>query len=137
VITDGAFNFSLAIRRACRHEAKQFAIQHVSHVRFQGDNNNNKMERFNGEVRDREKIVRGVKKSDSPPLGGYRSYHNYVRPHIGLNGKTPAEVAGIIVEGNDKWLTIIQNAKKRKEEQNASQTSTIGTNTVSFHASSE
>lgn len=29
---------------------------------------------------------------------------------IGLNGKTPAEVAGIQVKGENKWLTIIQNA---------------------------
>jgi len=29
-----------------------------------------------------------------------------------LNGKTPAEKCGIKIEGNDKWMTIIQNAKK-------------------------
>jgi hypothetical protein len=29
-----------------------------------------------------------------------------------LNGQTPAEKCGIKIEGNDKWLTIIQNAKK-------------------------
>jgi hypothetical protein len=29
-----------------------------------------------------------------------------------LNGKTPAEKYGIKIEGNDKWMTIIQNAKK-------------------------
>ncbi|MGD0175878.1 MAG: hypothetical protein ABSC50_03515 [Candidatus Bathyarchaeia archaeon] len=28
---------------------------------------------------------------------------------MGLEGRTPAEKAGINVEGNDKWLTIIQN----------------------------
>ena len=29
-----------------------------------------------------------------------------------LNGKTPAEACGIKVEGNNKWLTLIQNASK-------------------------
>ena len=29
-----------------------------------------------------------------------------------MNGQTPAEKCGIKIEGNDKWLTIIQNAKK-------------------------
>jgi hypothetical protein len=29
---------------------------------------------------------------------------------MGLGGKTPAEAAGIQVKGEDKWLTIIQNA---------------------------
>jgi len=32
--------------------------------------NNKKMERFNGEVRDREKVMRGLKKKDTPILKG-------------------------------------------------------------------
>ena len=31
----------------------------IAHIRLQGDHNNNKMERMNGEVRDREKHMRG------------------------------------------------------------------------------
>jgi hypothetical protein len=38
--------------------------KHIQHIRFQGDNHNNKMERMNGEVRDREKVMRGLKKVD-------------------------------------------------------------------------
>ena len=41
---------------------------------------------------------------------GYQIYHNYVRPHMSLDGKTPAEKCGIKVEGNNKWITLIQNA---------------------------
>jgi hypothetical protein len=29
-----------------------------------------------------------------------------------LNGKTPAEIAGIKIEGQNKWITVIQNASK-------------------------
>jgi hypothetical protein len=47
------------------------------------------MERMNGEVRDREKVMRGLKKSDTPILAGYQIYHNYIRPHEALQGKTP------------------------------------------------
>jgi hypothetical protein len=43
-------------------------------------------------------------------LTGYQKFHNYVRPHMGLNGQTPAERCGIIIEGEDKWKTIIQNS---------------------------
>jgi hypothetical protein len=43
-------------------------------------------------------------------------YHNYVRPHEALDGKTRAEVAGIKVQGENKWLTLIQNASKAKEQ---------------------
>jgi hypothetical protein len=78
---------------------------------MQGDHNNNKMERMNGEIPDREKTMRGLKKVDTPILKGYQLYHNYFREHEGLNGRTPAEIAGIKIEGENKWITLIQNAK--------------------------
>ena len=42
----------------------------------------------------------------------YECTHNYVRPHMALDGKTPADMCGIEVKGNDKWKTLIQNASK-------------------------
>ena len=50
---------------------------------------------------------------DTPILTGYQLYHNYFREHEGLNGKTPAEIAGIKIEGRNKWMTVIQNASKQ------------------------
>lgn len=38
-------------------------------------------------------------------------FHNHMRPHMALGGKTPAEAAGIEVNGDNKWLTLIQNAQ--------------------------
>jgi putative transposase len=73
------------------------------------------MERMNGEVRDREKVMRGLKKEDSAILKGLRIYHNFIREHEGLEGKTPAEASGIIIEGSNKWLTLIQNAKESEK----------------------
>ena len=70
------------------------------------------MERMNGEVRDREKVVRGVKSEESPLLKSSQIFHNFVRTHDGLNGITPAEAAGIKVEGENKRLTLIQNASR-------------------------
>jgi hypothetical protein len=72
------------------------------------------MERMNGEVRDREKTMRGLKNLDSPILKGIQVYHNFIKPNEGLKGKTPAEAAGIKVEGDNKCLTIIQNSAKRE-----------------------
>jgi len=114
LVTDGAFNFSSAFESAFYRENKALAIQHVRHVRMSGDLNNNKMERMNGEIRDREKVVRGVKREDSPLIAGLQIYHNYIRPHMGLDGKTPADLAGIEVRGENKWVTIIQNASKKR-----------------------
>jgi hypothetical protein len=70
------------------------------------------MERLNGEIRDREKVMRGLKQEDTPILKGYQIFHNYVRPHEALEGKTPAEACDIKVEGKNKWLTLIQNARR-------------------------
>jgi hypothetical protein len=36
------------------------------------------MERLNGEIRDREKVVRGLKKNDSPLLDGYQIFGTVV-----------------------------------------------------------
>jgi len=71
------------------------------------------MERMNGEIRDREKVMRGLKKKDTPILKGYQIFYNYIREHEGLNGKTPAEACGIKIEGQNKWITLIQNASRK------------------------
>jgi len=54
--------------------------------------------------------MRTLEKTDTAILNGMQIYHNFVRPHEALKGKTTAEVAGIKVEGENKWLTLIQNA---------------------------
>ena len=108
LISDGAENFNSAFKKEFYSNKKD--SRHISHIHFKGDKNNNKMERMNGETRDREKVMRGIKNKDTPILKGYQLYHNYIRPHEALKGKTPGEAAGIIVEGNDKWMTLIQNA---------------------------
>jgi transposase-like protein len=114
IITDGAPNFYSGIEKEFWREKKQLALVHEQDIRFDGKIHNNKMERMNGEIRDREKVVRGVKREDSPLISGLQIYHNYVRPHMALDGKTPAEVAGIKVQGENKWITLIQNARKKE-----------------------
>lgn len=49
------------------------------------------MERLNGEFRDREKVMRGLKIKETPIITGYQIFHNYFRPHLELEGKTPTE----------------------------------------------
>jgi hypothetical protein len=73
------------------------------------------MVRMNGEIRYREKVMRGLERKDSPILTGYQLFHNYIRPHKALDYKTPAEAAGIQIEGQNKWITIIQNASRSQE----------------------
>ncbi len=51
-----------------------------------------------------------LRKMDTPILKGYQLFHNYIREHEALNGKTPSEKCGIVIEGINKWKTIIENA---------------------------
>jgi transposase-like protein len=88
--------------------------EHINAIKLSGNMNNNKMERFNGEIRDREKTMRGLKINDTPILTGYQIYHNYIRPHEALDGKTPSEACGVQIKGHDKWKTLIQNASQKK-----------------------
>jgi len=84
-----------------------------SHTTLKGNRKNNKMERMNGEIRDREKTMRGLKINETPILQGYQLFHNYIRPHMALDGKTPSEACGITIEGKNKWITLIQNASQK------------------------
>ncbi len=112
LISDGAANFHHAWKKQYRQ--KNFLhkeTEHHRHIHLSGDMNNNQMESFNSNtLRMREKVVRGIKKDDSSILKGMQIHHNYIRPHQGLDGDTPADRAGIRIMGDNKWKTIIQNA---------------------------
>ena len=106
LVTDGADNFHAAFiefwTRAIRDRP-----EHIQDIRMDGQIHNNKIERMNGEL---EKVMRTLERADTPILSGMQIDHNYVRPHEALNGRTPSEAAGIKVQGENKWLTLIQNA---------------------------
>ena len=70
------------------------------------------MERLNGTIRDREKVMRSLKTKDSAIITGMQIRHNFIRKHMGIDGKTPAEASGVKIEGDNKWITLIQNASK-------------------------
>jgi len=102
LITDGLPSYHQAYMKEYQTNSIATTTHHIRQITLTGQHNNNKMERLNGEIRDREKVMRGLKKSDTPIIPGYQIYHNYVRPHEALDYKTPAEVAGIHVKGKDK-----------------------------------
>jgi len=83
--------------------------------RFRDKTNNCLVERLNGTIREREKVMRGLKQEESAQntLEGFRAYYNFIRKHKSLKGKPPAEMANIDLglEGN-KWLNLINKACK-------------------------
>ncbi len=109
-ITDGLPTYSVTAKRIFPNAV------HTRKITLNGKHhNNNKMERMNGEIRDREKTMRGLKTKDTAILQGYQLFHNYFRPHEALDGKTPSEACGITIEGKNKWKTLIQNASVKKK----------------------
>ena len=62
--------------------------------------------------------MRGLNDSESANnvVDGLRLAYNFMRPHSALNGRTPAEAAGLpsLGDGN-RWKTLIQNSVEAKE----------------------
>jgi len=86
LISDGAPNFHQAYQKEYWSKIAP-RTSHIRHIHLQKDRNNNKMERMNGEIRDREKTMRGIKKMDTPILVGYQQYHNYLWGTYGIARK--------------------------------------------------
>jgi hypothetical protein len=52
---------------------------------------------------------------ESATLDGQRVYYNHIRPHQGLNGKTPAQAAGLELDlGTNKWESLIKKASREE-----------------------
>jgi len=115
LIADGPPAYHLAYKSEF-FTLKNPRTEHIRHITIRGDRNNNKMERFNGEIRDREKTMRGLKKTDTPILQGYQIFHNYIRLHEALGDRTPSQACGIEIKGNNKWITLIQNASRNSND---------------------
>ena len=79
--------------------------------------NNNHIERYNQEIKDRIKTMRnfGSDKGAEYFLNLKHIIHNFVNPHMQLKGITPAEAAGINLKlGRRKLLNLIRYRAKIK-----------------------
>jgi len=108
LITDGLGSYQNAFESELKTPGR--LNEHIQEIAFNGEIHNNKNERLNGEIRDREKTMRGLKHDETPILTGYQIYHNFIREHEALGNKTPGEACGIKINGENKWKTLIQNA---------------------------
>ena len=73
--------------------------------------NNNIVERLNNTVRERTKVMRGMQNNDTVSIlmGGFRNYYNFLRPHMGIDNKTPAKEVGLDLElGRNKIQNLIK-----------------------------
>jgi transposase-like protein len=77
---------------------------------FGGNFNTQLIERYNGTVRERTKVMRSFKSYESAKnlLKGFENYYNFIREHKFL-GMTPAESLGVVpkIKGN-RWMNLIK-----------------------------
>lgn len=114
ISTDGLTSYPNAIKKIMGTDVK-----HIKNVGIADKINNNKVERFHGSWRERDKVMRGLGNSENVKemLENYRTYYNFLRKHQGLDGKTPSEMAGITIEGDNKWLTLMKKSIQYQKAQ--------------------
>jgi transposase InsO family protein len=79
---------------------------------------NHRVERLHNTMREREKVMRHLKRAQSAEkiLKGFRVYYNFIRPHMTLDGHTPAQEAAIPIQlGTNRWLDLIRQAARHGE----------------------
>jgi transposase-like protein len=108
IVTDGLQSYKHAVNKEFPTNTGE--TEHLWNVGLQHHPNNNHVERLHGSIRQREKVMRGLKVDDTPIIEGHRLYYNFIKPHEALEGRTPSEEAGITIEGKDKWLTLMHKA---------------------------
>ena len=108
IVTDGLHSYKGAINKEFLTSHNE--TEHLWNVGLQHHPNNNHVERLHGSIRQREKVMRGIKIKSTPIVEGHRLYYNFVKPHEALNGRTPSEEAGITIEGDNKWLTLMKKS---------------------------
>jgi putative transposase len=76
------------------------------------EDNTQKIERFHGTLKQRTKVMRGLKNFETALdfTNGWLVHYNYLRPHESLQDRTPAEVSGISYPYRN-WADIIRTHK--------------------------
>jgi transposase-like protein len=72
------------------------------------------VERLHGTIRQRNKVMRGLydEATAQTIMDGMRIYYNFIRPHMSLNGKTPAENVAMPKLRQNKWRSLIEKSAR-------------------------
>ena len=102
--TDQLRSYGPAIQKLFGKNTKHLLSQGI-----RAEVNNNLAERVQGTIRERDKVLRSMKKRETGQnyLDGWMLDYNYFRPHLGLNRNTPAQVARLRVPFRD-WQDVAQ-----------------------------
>jgi transposase-like protein len=115
IVTDGLRAYQDAISKEF-YTMKAPRTEHVRIPNIRDRSNNNMVERLHGTIRQRNKVMRGLDEESTTQtmMDGIRIYYNFIKPHMALNGKTPAEKAGIMRAKESNWRTLIHKSAKMK-----------------------
>jgi len=103
IISDGLASYPDAVERVFGADSK-----HIRSMGFTAAINTNLIERFHGTLKDRTKVMRGLKTTMTARaiLTGFLIHYNYIRPHTSLGGKTPAIMAGLKPKF-ENWIELV------------------------------
>jgi transposase-like protein len=121
LFTDGSFAYDEAFKKVYWTRYKNAKVEWVRRVGIRARETNNVVERLHGTLGDRLRPTRGLKRDGTAKkwLDGYVVNYNFVKPHITLRGKTPAQAAGIETEadwGASIRQATLSNTKKQIEK---------------------
>jgi transposase-like protein len=91
-------------------------VVHIANVGIRSHMGNHRVERLHNTMREREKVMRHLKRAQSAEkiLKGFRVYYNFVRPHMALENHTPAQAAAVPIQlGTNRWLDLIRQATRK------------------------
>jgi len=110
IVTDGLPAYQKAIKAEFYDNFAPIQNPHIRLKDFETKPNNNILERLNGTFRERTKVMRSLDSSVGAEefVAGMQTYYNYIRPHQGIGGLTPAQLANIPISlSGNRWETMI------------------------------
>ena len=110
MLRDGARNLNKAIKETntvTRNGAKKKTHQVRAHLH--GNVTNLRHERLNRTIGERIRQAGTIKDKGSKLIAGFIMFYNFIRRHMGLAGKTPAESGGLVIDAPNPWDAIIRN----------------------------
>ena len=72
---------------------KKQRVEHIGMPIFIDGTSNKAIEGMQGTIRERDKVLKGMKKEGTAKVSvdGLKAYYNYLRPHMGLEDETPVK----------------------------------------------
>jgi putative transposase len=117
VVTDGCGAYKKGISKNFWDKIRMGACKVIRRPGLKardGKLSNNVIERFHNTIKERYKVLRGYGSYGGAAnmLDGFVIQYNFLRPHMSLDYKTPAEAAGLVLPSRNGWGDLIQWASE-------------------------